>query len=32
MAARKRFRAWRFLHPDFDAAQGVPGLATSPTT
>jgi hypothetical protein len=27
--AAKRFRAWRFLHPDFDVAEGPSGLSIS---
>ena len=29
--AEKRFRAWRFVHPDFDAAEGRAGLMAGPT-
>jgi phage baseplate assembly protein W len=31
MTLKRRFRAWRFLHPDFDRAQGMPGLRPGPT-
>ena len=26
-----RYRAWRFVHPDFDVSEGVPGLRISAT-
>jgi Bacteriophage baseplate protein W len=29
MSASQRFRAFRFVHPDFDAALGAPGLRTT---
>ncbi len=29
--AKPRYRAWRFLHPDLDAAEGFCGLRTSTT-
>jgi len=29
--AEKRFRAWRFLHPDFDTVEGSSGLTVSST-
>lgn len=29
--AEGRYRAWRFVHPDLDVAEGLAGLALSPT-